>query len=201
MFYTNGTARNAVNTPISLSKQRAVIRALKAQKAYKITRVLSASVNYATKAVEAAYVAVHHTDAEQDIRGMAGFLPTSEYGQRTPINEYELGSVEDVRYICSPDLDPFRDAGGLKSGSGTEMVSNLGTSADVYPILFIGRHAYGIVPLRGQGAISPTILRPGVRDKSDPLGQRGYVGWKTWHTAVILNQVWMARIEASVTAL
>ena len=47
VFYTNGTARNAVNTPISLSKQRAVIRALKAQKAYKITRVLSASVNYA----------------------------------------------------------------------------------------------------------------------------------------------------------
>lgn len=201
VFFTNGSVRSSVNTPMTLSKQRAVIRALKAQKAYKITRILSASVNYGTKAVEAAYVAVHHTDVEQDIRTMAGFLPTSEYGQRTPINEYELGSVEDVRYICSPDLSSFLDAGGAFNGSGTEMVSNLGTSADVYPMLFIGRDAYGIVPLRGQGAISPTILRPGVRDKSDPLGQRGYVGWKTWHTAVILNQVWMARVEAAVTAL
>ncbi len=201
VFYSNGTSRTDVNSPISLTKQRAVVRSLKAQKGYKITRILSASVNYGTKAVEAAYVAVHHTDVEQDIRGMAGFVPTAEYGQRTPINEYELGSVEDVRYICSPDLDSFLDGGGAYAGSGTAMVSNLGTSADVYPVLYIGRDAYGIVPLRGQGSVSPTILRPGVKSKSDPLGQRGYVGWKTWHTAVILNQVWMARLEVAVTAL
>ncbi|KKL70933.1 hypothetical protein LCGC14_2099990, partial [marine sediment metagenome] len=37
--------------------------------------------------------------------------------------------------------------------------------------------------------------------KSDPLGQRGYVGWKTWHAIVILNQVWMARLEVCVTDL
>ena len=201
VFYSNGTARTSVNTPLTLSKQRAVIRALKAQKAYKITRVLSASVNYGTKAVEAAYVAVHHTDVEQDIRELAGFTPVAEYGNRKPINEYELGSVEDVRYICSPDLEPFADGGGALGGSGTNMVSTSGTSSDVYPILYIGRDAYGLVPLRGQGAVSPSILRPGVKSKSDPLGQRGYVGWKAWHTSVILNQVWMARLEVAVTAL
>ncbi len=201
VFYTNGAARSAVNTPASLQKQRKVVRALKAQKAYKIQRVLSASVNYGTKAVEAAYVAVHHTDVEQDIRNMAGFIPVADYGQRTPINEYELGSVEDVRYVCSPDLEPFADAGGAFGGSGENMVTTSGTSADVYPILYIGRDAYGIVPLRGQGSVSPTILRPGVKSKSDPLGQRGYVGWKAWHTAVILNQVWMARLEAAVSDL
>lgn len=201
VFYTNGTSRTDVNTPISLNKQRAVMRALKAQKAYKITRILSASVKYATHAVEASYIAVHHTDCEQDIRNMAGFIPVADYGNRKPVSEYELGTVEDTRYVCSPDLSSFLDGGAAKSGSGAEMVSNLGTSADVYPILFLGKHAYGIVPLRGQGSVSPTILRPGVRDKSDPLGQRGYVGWKTWHTAVILNQVWMARLESAVTAL
>ena len=66
---------------------------------------------------------------------------------------------------------------------------------------FFGKEAYGTVPLRGQGAVEPTVLRPGVKDKADPLGQRGYVGWKTWFTAVILNQVWMARLECGVTAL
>jgi len=201
VFYTNGTSRTDVNTPVSLNKQRAVMRALKAQKAYKITRILSASVNYGTKAVEAAYVAVHHTDVEQDIRNLAGFTPTSEYGHRSPISEYELGTVEDVRYVCSPDLSSFLDGGGAKAGSGTTMVSNAGTSADVYPVLYIGKNSYGVVPLRGQGAVSPTILRPGVKSKSDPLGQRGYIGWKTWHAAVILNQVWMARLECAVTAL
>lgn len=201
VFYANGAARNAVNTPISLGKARAVTRALKAQKAMKITRILSASVNYGTKAVEAAFVAVHHTDCEQDIRGLAGFTPVADYGSRMPINEYELGTCEDTRYIASPDLDPIADAGGAYGGSGTDMVSTSGVNADVYPILVLGKEAYGIVPLRGQGAVSPSIIRPNVKSKSDPLGQRGYVGWKTWHTAVILNQVWMARLEVAVTAL
>ena len=201
VFYANGTARGSVNTPITLDKQRAVTRALKAQKAMKITKVLDGSVNYATKPIEASYVAVHHTDCEADIRDLAGFTPVAEYGNRRPVNEYELGTVEDVRYICSPDLDPFADGGGAYAGSGTAMVSTSGTSADVYPILFLGKEAYGLVPLRGQGAVSPSILRPGVKSKSDPLGQRGYVGWKAWHTAVILNQVWMARLEVAVTSL
>lgn len=201
VFYANGTARNAVNTPISLNKQRAVTRSLKAQKAMKLTMILDGSINFQTRPIEACYVAVHHTDCEADIRGLAGFTPLAEYGSRRPISDYELGSVEDVRYICSPDLDPFADAGGAFAGSGTNMVTTSGTSADVYPILYFGKEAYGIVPLRGQGSISPTILRPGVKTKSDPLGQRGYVGWKMWHACLILNQVWMARLETAVTDL
>ena len=201
VFFSNGTARTDVNEPISLNKQRAVIRALKAQKAMKITMILDASVNYGTKAVEAAYIAVHHTDCEQDIRGIAGFKPVADYGSRKPLSEYELGSCEDVRYICSPDLDPFADAGGTFNGSGTNMVTTSGTAADVYPILFFGKESYGIVPLRGAGAVSPTILRPGVKTKSDPLGQRGYVGWKIWYASLILNELWMARLEVAVTDL
>jgi N4-gp56 family major capsid protein len=167
----------------------------------KITNILDGSVNYATRPVEAAFIAVHHTDLEADIRNVAGFIPVAEYGSRKPIHEYEIGSIEDVRYICSADLDPFADGGGTKSGSGTEMVSTSGTSADVYPILFFGKEAYGTVPLRGQGAVSPSIIRPDTKTKDDPLGQRGYVGWKTWFVSVILNQAWMARLEVAATAL
>lgn len=200
VFYANGTARTAVNTPITLGRQRAVIRGLKAQKAMKITRILDGSVNFKTRPVEAAYVAVHHTDVEQDVRNMAGFTPVAEYGQRTPLNEYELGSTEDTRYLCSPDLDPIVDAGGAYAGSGTAMVSSAGTSADIYSVLFIGKESYGSVPLRGQGAISPTIVPVSKIDKSDPLGQRGYVGSKFWHLTLILNQLWLARLEVAVTA-
>lgn len=200
VYYANGTSRTDVNTPISITKIRAVVRGLKAQKAMKITQILDSSVNYATRAIEASFVAVHHTNVEQDIRNIPGFIPVAQYGQRKPISEYEIGSVEDVRFICSPDLDPFTDAGGAKSGSGTEMVSTTGTSADVYPVLFFGKEAYATVALRGQGSVSPTVLRP-KPNHADPLGQLGYVGWKTWHAAVILNQVWMARLEVAVTAL
>lgn len=197
VFYANGTQRSDVNTPISLSAQRKVIRALKAQKAMKITNILDGSINYKTSPIEAAFVAVHHTDLESDIRNLAGFVPVSEYGSRKPIHMYEIGSVEDVRYVCSADLDPFLDAGGTPTG----VLSNGGSSADVYPILYFGKEAYGTVPLRGQGAVSPSILRPGVKSKSDPLGQRGYVGWKTWFAALILNQAWMARLEVAATDL
>lgn len=201
VYYANGSARTSVNQPISLNKQRAVTRGLKAQKAMKITRILSGSVNFQTKPIEASYISVHHTDVEQDVRNLAGFTPVAEYGSRKPISDYELGSCEDTRYICSPDLDPFEDAGGAYAGSGKDMVTTSGTSADVYPVLYLGKEAYGIVPLRGQGAVSPSIIPAGVKSKSDPLGQRGYVGWKMWHACLILNQVWMARLEVAVTDL
>jgi len=197
VFYANGAARNAVNTPISLAKQRAVTRALKAQKAVKITKMLDGSVNYKTSPIEAAYIGIGHTDVEQDVRSLPGFVPVAEYGSRKPIHEYELGTCEDVRYLCSADLDPFTDQGAATS----TMVSTGGSVSDVYPVLYFGKEAYATVPLRGAGAVSPTILRPGKIDKSDPLGQRGYVGWKTWHAALILNQLWMARLEVAVTAL
>lgn len=198
VFYANGSSRSDVNTAVTLNKLRAVLRFLRAQKAMKITRILDGSVNYGTRPIEASYIAVAHTDLDADIRTLAGFVPCAEYGQRKPVSEYEIGSVEDLRFILSPDLEPWAGEG---SGTLNGMVSDGSANVDVYPILIFGKEAYGMVPLRGQGAISPTVLRPGVRDKSDPLGQRGYVGWKAWHTAVILNQNWMARLEVGATDL
>lgn len=201
VFYANGAARNAVNTPISLSKQRAVVRALNAQKSRKITRMLAPGVGYGTSAVEASFVAVCHTDLEADIRGLAGFVPVAKYGSRSVINENELGTVEGVRYITSPELAPFADAGGAKAGSGTTMLSTSGVNADVYPVLFFGQDCFGQVPLRGEEAITPIVLNPGKASKSDPMAQRGYVSWKTYYAAVILNDLWMARLECAATLL
>jgi len=197
VFYTNTAARATVNTIVTLNKQRAVTRALKAQKAMKITRMLSGSPDYETRAIEAAYIGVAHTDLEADLRGLSGFTPVAEYGTRQPLCAEEIGSVEDVRYVLSPDLDSWPDAGGT-AGS---MVSTTGSAADVYPILYFGKEAYGNVALRGQGAVSPSIIPVGQKTKDDPLGQRGYVGWKTWFVCVRLNEVWMARLEAAVTDL
>lgn len=199
--YANGSARTDVNTPLSLNKQRAVIRTLQANKADKITSILAPGPNFATKAVEASYVAIGHTDLAPDIRNLAGFTPVAEYGSRQPLCPEEVGSVEDVRYILSADLPPWADAGGAKAGASGTMMSTSGTSADVYPILFIGKHAYGQVPLKGKGSIVPSIIPPGQQDKSDPLGQRGYVGWKGYFNAVVLNDAWMVRLEVAATAL
>lgn len=200
VFYANGASRAAVNTPITVNKQRAVTRALNAQKAKKITRMLSSGPAYGVSAVEAAFVAVAHTDLEHDIRGLANFVPTAKYGTRQTISEYEIGSVDDVRYVLSPDLAAFADAGGAYNGSGTAMVSTSGVSADVYPILFFGQDAFASVPLKGAEAITPMVVNAKPTD-SDPMAQRNYVSWKTWFAAVILNELWMARLEVAATAL
>lgn len=193
--YANGTQRTDVNTVMTLAKQRAVTKFLKAQKAKKITSILSGSANYATVPVEAAYIAVAHSDCESDIRNMAGFIPVASYGSRQPVCDEEVGSVEDVRYVLSPDLSSYADGGGTKG----LMASTSGTSADVYPIIFFGKEAFGLVPLKGMSAITPMVvnMKPSA---SDPLAQRGYVSWKTYFAAARLNESWLERCEVAVTA-
>lgn len=201
VYYANGAARNQVNTPISLSKQRAVIRFLKAQKAMKLTGILDASPKFATRAIEASFIAIAHTNVESDIRGLPGFVKCAEYGQRSVLCPEEIGAVEDVRYVLSPDLDPFADAGGAFAGSGTNMVTTTGVNADIYPVIFVGKESYGVVPLKGRQSVMPSVINPNRPSAADPLGQRGYVGWKVWHAALILNDSWMARLEVAVTDL
>ena len=196
VFYANGASRAAVNTAITLNKQRAVTRALAAQKAKKITRILSSSTSYGVSAIEAGWVAVAHTDLEHDIRGLANFVPTSKYGTRQTISDYEIGAVDSVRYVLSPELSSFANAGGA-AGS---MVSTGGSNADVYPILFFGQDAFASIPLKGSEAITPMVVNAKPTD-SDPMAQRNYVSWKTYFTAVILNELWMARLEVAATAL
>ena len=196
VVYANGSARNAVNTVLTLNKQRAITRTLKNNRGKKVTQMLSSSVKFNTEAVAAAYIAFAHTDLEADIRGLAGFTPTEKYGSMKAI-PYEIGKVEDVRYVLTPVLDSFADAGGT-AGS---MISTGGSAADVYPIVYVAKDAYGHVALKGAEAITPTIINPGQLDKSDPLGQKGMVGWKCYHKSFIANQSWMVRAEVAATAL
>lgn len=196
--YANGSDRASVNTALSLNDVRKAVRYLQSMKAKKITSILAPSVNVGTEAVEAAYIAFCHTDLQADIRALTGFIPVAKYGSRKPLCAEEFGTVEDVRFITSPELSAFADTGGTP---GSAVLSTTGSAADVYPIVIVGQEAFGLVPLKGAGAIVPTVINPDSKDKSDPLGQRGYVGWKTWFVAVILNQTWVYRLEVGASVL
>ncbi len=196
VFYGNGSDRNGVNTAISLSKQRGVTRSLKGNRAKKITSMVGPSEKYETHAVDAAFIGLAHTDTEGDIRDLPGFVPCEKYGQMKAL-PYEIGKVEDVRYVLSPVLEPILAAG---AGTLNGMTSVGGSNVDIYPVIYIAKEAYGLVPLKGSKAITPTVINPSTIDKSDMLGQRGYVGWKTYFEAVILNETWMARLEVGATA-
>lgn len=194
VMYGNGAARNAVNTAITIDVQRRAVRALKRQNARQITSIVRSTPSFNTENVAPGYVALVHPDLERDIRALAGFTPAEKYGTITPW-ENELGKIDDVRYVTSTIFEPWADAGGAK---GT-MLSTGGTNADVYPVLYVGKDAYGIIALKGAYAVTPLVVNPKPSD-SDPLAQRGKAGFKTMQTAVILNDLWMLRAEVAATA-
>ncbi len=200
VFFSNddGTPlRTELDTTITIAKQRKITRALKANKAKKVTSMVGASPNYSTFPVDAAYIAFGHTDLEADIRALPDFTPVEQYGSLKAL-PYEVGKCEDVRYILTPTLEPYQNAG---AAIGAGMVSTAGVNNDVYPIMYIGKESYGLVPLKGSNSIKPSVINPGTISKSDPLGQMGHVGWKTWFTAVILNDGWLACLECCATDL
>ena len=193
VLYANGAARNAVNTAITTAMQRKAVRALKRQEARPITSIVRSTPAFGTENVSPGFVGLIHPDLEGDVRNMTGFIPAEKYGSITPW-ENELGKVEDVRYVTSTVFEPWANGGGAKD----TMLSTAGTSADVYPVLYVGRDAYGIIALKGQYAVTPMVVNPKPSD-SDPLAQRGHASWKAMQTAVILNDLWMARLEVGAT--
>jgi len=196
VFYGNGTSRSDVNTPVSLEKQRQITRSIKAARGKKVTSMISGSPNYETQPVAAAFIAFAHTDLEADIRDMPGFTPTEQYGSMEAL-PHEIGKVEDVRYVLSPVLDNYEGAGS----STTNGMVNDGSNVDVYPVVYVAKDSYGLIPLKGANAITPKVLNPDTPRGGDPLGQKGSVGWKTYFVAKILNEAWLARLEVGATDL
>ena len=200
VFYANGSARTDVNTTLTKALQQKVTRSFKRQNAGRITKRLSSSANMDTVNVKAGYIGFVHPDLEPTIQSIAGFKDAVDYGTMTPYPT-EIGSIGDVRYLTSTVFTPWDDGGAAYAGSGTSMITTTGTSADVYPIIYIANDCAAVTPLKGPRAIMPFVKNPGESREGDQLGQRGWIGWKTYFASLILNQLWCARAEVAVPEL
>ncbi len=198
VIYANGSSRSGINTAISLNALRKAARTLESNRARRVTSRLAPGVNFGTRAVQPAYIVFVHTDAVSDIRNLPGFTRVEEYGSFKPIHDREIGACEDFRFISSPLLKPFAAAG---SATLNGMLSVGAANVDVYPFIIIGEDCWGQVALKGMSAIKPIVLKASQTNHANPLGQFGYVGASTWFATVRLNDAFMARIEAGVTAL
>ena len=198
VIYANGSSRSAINTAISLNSIRKAARTLESNRSRRVTSRLAPGVNFGTRAVQPAYVVFVHTDAVSDIRNLPGFTRVEEYGSFKPIHDREIGACEDFRFISSPLLKSFAAAG---SATLNGMLSVGAVNVDVYPFIIIGEDAWGQVALKGMSAIKPVVLKASQTNHANPLGQFGYVGASTWFATVRLNDAFLARIDAGVTAL
>ena len=189
--------RTEVNTSVSINTIRAAVRYLQAQRGKPVNKMISGSPNDNTTPVEGGYIAFGHTDLAHDIRAIPGFTPVAQYGSMKPLCPEELGAVENVRFILSPVLASFPNAGASLASTGK--ISTGGSLIDVYPLTIVAQDAYGLITLKGASSIEPKVITPGTPSASDPLGQRGYVSAKTYYNAVRLNESWICRLEVAAT--
>lgn len=195
VFYANSVAgRTSVVAVIARADQRKIVRALERQEAQHITSIVKSTPSFNTESILPAYVGITHVDLTSDIRTLTGFTSCADYGKVTAW-ETEIGACEDVRYLKSTIFTPYEDGG---SATTTGKLTSTGVGCDVYPVMYFGKDAYGMIALKGKYAITPIVINP-VPSKSDPLGQRGSVSWKTMQTTVILNDAWMAVYECACT--
>jgi len=70
----------------------------------------------------------------------------------------------------------------------------------VYPVMIFAEDGIGCVSLSGFDSVIPKVVMPQPA-VTDPLGQSGSVGWKTWYACRILNEEWVYRIECGASSL
>lgn len=198
-FYAGGTSRTTVDETISLNLLRKVSRSLLGNRADLITSIIAPSGDFNTTPIEAGFLVFVHTDAEHDIRELPGFIPVASYGSRKVMHPLELGACDRYRFIVSPELSSIPDSGASVGSTG--LYSTSASSIDVYPFIVVADEAWGNVSLRGMDSFNVTHIPHTQKDKSDPNGQRGYLGSQFWSASFIQNDGWAAVVEAGVTSL
>jgi N4-gp56 family major capsid protein len=197
--YTNGSARNTLNTVLSSVALRTAIRSLGRQNAKYLRNIISADTGVATQGVRSSYIGLVHPDTEAQLESIPGYIPITEYSDAMKAEDDECGSYRNIRFFRSTNAKVFTAAGAAVGTDG--MISTGGVNNDVYATLIVAANAYGVCPLAGQAL--QNIIKPiGSAGAADPLNQRATSGWKAITTTQILNQNWLVRIEhTNLTAL
>ena len=195
--FSGGTSRATVDEAITYNQLSLMARTLLANHASMKTSILAPGPAYDTAAIEAAFIVLCHTDCEHDIRNLENFVPVAKYANRQPINENELGSVGRFRFIVSPELASYADAGAAVGSTG--LYSTSGSNIDVYPMIVMAEDAVFDIALNTNFEV--IHHKASEKSKADIFGQRGYVGAMFWSACKVVNNGWMGVIEVGVTDL
>ena len=196
-----GGAVTAVNNPGANATTQALqtaIRALESNDCMKLRNKLKASVGIATEPIRESYIGICHPDLRQDIQSLPGFVEASKYSDQGDAIEGEIGAVEGIRFITTTQATPFKDAGDTNGVANC--VSTSGVNCDVYPVIILGQDAIGCATLGGMDSLRSKVVMP-KPGPGDPLGQRGTVAWDTFYSCIILQDLWMYRLEVACTKL
>lgn len=203
VYYANAaTSRVSTNSPPLRGDFRRIYRSFKANKAREISEIIAATPKISTEPVERAYFAMGSAYLDHDVRIITGFIPSTHYADSSKRLDGEVGKVDQFRIILTGMFDPW-EAAGTDNSSQTTYLTSLASgtgSPDVFPIIVVAQNSYAIVPLQGYEAVKIAVVNPGIPTKDDMFGMIGFASWVTAQTGGILNQLWVARLEACATA-
>lgn len=195
-------SRSAVDSPPIRADFRRIYRTFRRNKAKQVTKIVSPSQMVSTEPVDASYVVLGSTDLDADIRNIEGFIPSKEYAQSgRKLHSAEVGAVDQFRFVLTALFEPWEQAGE----SGTTYLSggvgvSVAAACDVYPLIIMAEDCFATIPLKGENAVEVALVNPGKKTTDQPLGQKGFVSWVTWQTAIILNHLWISRLECAATS-
>lgn len=202
VYYANGAASRAA---LASAPRRGdflrIGRQFDRDDGKEISRMISPTAKIGTRGTLPAFFAMCHTDLYADIKHITGYIAVTEYGDPNSRIPGERGQVDRFRFVMTRMFTPWFAGATGTPGQTTFLTDGApGTgSADVYPIICVARDAYGTVRLQGMKSVGIKVVQP-KPSHSQPLGQKGYVGWITWYASAILSEQWIARLECLATA-
>ena len=187
-------AESSIVAALSVGDVRAAVRSLRANHARFITKTVKSDVRWGTQAIEPAFIAVVNSDLEGTIRKSFGdaFTPVAEYGSNATVLQGEFGKMENVRFLSSTIVGKRANAGAAV-GTATNLLSDGGTTVNLYDVVIMGAGAWVGSALKGEFAVSPTLVRA-KPSESDPLAQRSKAGFKTMQAAKVVQPAHMVKI-------
>lgn len=174
-----GGGNGGTPTEISKADVDAIVKLLLNADTEFFTPLIKAASGQGTLPVRPAFWGVMHTNLIDALEAVSNFKSTSNYPAQSGVLDSEWGSTGNVRWVIS-------------SVAHQDTVS----TPDRYKLPIIGQHAYGVISLEGGNARS-IIKAFGSGGTSDPLNQRATAGWKLWHVARILNDVFMHILDVT----
>jgi len=168
------------NTPTEITTQdiKVAVRALRLGNARLMTKPIMGENRFATSPVRSSYWGFMDVTLQADLEACADFLSSANYPNPVDALEAEWGSTNNVRWLLSTN--------GFNNGASTPVWNNI----------ILGQEAYGVVKLGSKEA--EFIVKPlGSSGTSDPLNQRGSVGYKYPFATRLLNDNWITRLLAT----
>lgn len=185
--YANGRLSRVTVTATDImnaTETRKAVRTLWGNKAKAITRRIDPNNNYGTTGMRPCFIGIISHNTHFDLKSDTNFVPTNKYPVQTDVMEYEVGSIDEVRYVMTQNAKVYAAAGAA--------------GVDVHATLIIAQNFYGITRIAGNAV--KNIIKPlGSAGTSDPLDQRGTTGWKAFFVAKRLNEAFAVRVEHGVT--